>query len=107
MSLRRAHLHDAPLVEHADPIGHGQRLDLVVRDEEGRIALSLLQVLQLHPQRLAQLGVQIRERLVHQEDPRVAHDRPADGHALHLAAGQACGLALQQMADAQHLGHLR
>ena len=36
----------------------------------------------------AQLGVERGERLVHQVDRRPAHQRAADGDALHLAAGE-------------------
>ena len=68
-----------------------------VRAERG------LQVLQLRAQRLAQLGVEVRQRLVHQEHRRVAHDRPADRHPLHLAAREPVGLAVEQVPDPQHL----
>ena len=51
----------------------------------------------------AQLGVQVGERLVEEEDLRLAHDGAADGHALALAAGQGRGLALQELLDAQDL----
>ncbi len=37
---------------------------------------------------------------------RVAHQRPAHGDALALAAGKLARLALEQMADLQHLGDL-
>ena len=66
-----------------------------------------LQVLELGAQRLAQLGVERRQRLVHQEDARLAHDGAADRDALHLAAGQPVGLAIEQMLDAQRLGGAR
>ena len=44
----------------------------------------------LHPQ----FGVEIGERLVEQEDAGLAHDRPPDGDALALAAGQFVGLVV-------------
>ena len=65
-----------------------------------------LQVLELGAQHLAQLGVEVRQRLVHQEDARLAHDGAADRHALHLAARQPVGLAVEQVLDAQRLGRL-
>ena len=46
----------------------------------------------------------LRERLVEQEQARVAHDGAADGDALPLAAGQLARKALAEVADAQHLG---
>ena len=95
------------MVEHADLVAHRHRLDLVVGDEqEGRAEIHL-QVLQLGAQRLAQLGVERRQRLVHQEDARLAHDGAADRDALHLAARQPVGLAVEQMLDAQRLGDAR
>jgi len=36
---------------------------------------------------LAQLGVQVGQGFVQQDDGRAVHQRPADGHALLLAAG--------------------
>ena len=68
--------------------GHGHGLDLVVRDVEDGGAELLLDALQLEPQIGAQLGVERGQRLVHQVDRRLAHQRAADGDALHLAAGE-------------------
>ena len=50
---------------------------------------------------VAQLGVQVGEGLVHQEDLGIAHHGAADGHALPLAAGEGPGLAQQILGDAQ------
>ena len=64
------------------------RLGLVVGDiEDGRAEL-LLDALELEPQFGAQLGVERGQRLVHQVDRGRAHQRAADGDALHLAARQ-------------------
>src|SRR5438876_32365 len=51
----------------------------------------------------AQLRVEVRERLVHQEDGGLTRDRSADGDALPLPAGELFRLALEQLADAEHL----
>ena len=56
----------------------------------------------LHPQ----LGVEVGERLVEEEDLGPAHDGAAHGHALALAAGELLGLAVEQRLDAQDLGGL-
>ena len=85
--FRRAHLDEDAVVQHADAVRHGQRLDLIVGHEEGRAALGPLQMRKLDTQRLAQLGIQVRQRLVHQVGPRAADDGAADGDAVHLAAG--------------------
>ena len=52
----------------------------------------------------AELGVEIGERLVHEEGRRVAHDRAAHRHALPLAARQGSRLALEELVDAEQLG---
>ncbi len=52
----------------------------------------------------AQLGVEIREGLVHQEHRRLAHDRPAHSHPLALAPRQRPGLAVEVLAQLQDLG---
>ena len=60
------------------------RLDLVVRHVEHGRAEVLLDALQLEAQVVAQLGVERGQRLVHQRHRRLAHQRAADRHALHL-----------------------
>src|SRR5690606_14668212 len=45
--------------------------------------------------------VQGRKRLVHQEHARLAHDGTADGNALHLAAGKAIHLPVEEVLDPQ------
>ena len=86
---RRAELNQNALAHDADAVGHRHRLDLVVRDVEHGGAQLALDALELEPQFGAQLGVERRQRLVHQIDRRLAHQRAADRDALHLAAGQA------------------
>ncbi|MCY1366601.1 hypothetical protein D9M69_535050 [compost metagenome] len=54
----------------------------------------------------AQLGVQVGQRLVEQEQLRVARQRPAHGHALALAARELGRAAVQQVLDLQHARHL-
>jgi hypothetical protein len=51
---------------------------------------------------LLQADVQVRERLVEQDRPRVHDERPSDGAALTLAAGQLAGMVplLPSEADA-------
>ena len=54
----------------------------------------------------AQLRVEVGQRLVEEEDLRVADDGAAEGDALTLAAGQSLRLAVEQLLDAQDLGRL-
>src|SRR6185437_4280771 len=53
---------------------------------------------------VAKLGVEIGQRLVEQEQPRVADDGAADSDPLALAAGKLARIALEQRADPERLG---
>ena len=48
--------------------------------------------------------IQIGQRLVEEEDAGLAHDGPADGNPLALAAGELAGLAVQERRQMQDLG---
>ena len=76
-----------------DLVGHGHRLDLVVRDVDGGRAEPLVQLLDLGAHGDAQLGVEVRQRLVEEEHLRIAHDRAAHRDALALAAGELARIA--------------
>ena len=76
-------------------MGHRHRLDLVVRDVDRRHAEVVLELRDLGPHLDAELRVEVRERLVHQEDLRLADDRPAQRDALALAARELLGLRLE------------
>ena len=80
---------------------HRHRLDLVVGDVDDRRAEALVEAGDLGARLDAQLGVEVGERLVHQEDGRLADDRPAERDALALAAGQLLRLALEQVSSAR------
>ena len=66
-------------------------------------------VLQLLDERqdlfLARL-VEGRQRLIHQQQPGIGEQGPAQGDALLLAAGERPGPALQQILDAEQTDHL-
>ena len=55
-----------------------------------------MQALDLDPHLGAQLGIEIGERLVEQEDQRVAHQAAAERYALLLAARELARPALQE-----------
>ena len=83
---RRTDLRDAPVHEHRDAIGERHRLFLVVRHVDGGDAERALQLLEFEARLEPQLGVEVGQRLVEQEQPRLAHDRARQRHALLLAA---------------------
>ena len=96
-------LQDAVL-EDRDPVTHRHGLDLVVGDINGGDAQSPLQRGDLGPRLNAQLGVEVRQRLVHEEHLRVADDGPAHGDALTLATRERLGLALEVVLQVEDLG---
>ena len=99
--LRRVDLLQQALAHHGDARAHRHRFDLVVRDvDEGR-AEAAVQLDQLGARLHTQFRVQVRERLVHQENLRLANDGATKRDALPLPAGQLLGLALQQVTDLQ------
>ena len=104
---RLVELLDAALMHDRDARRQRHRFDLVVGHVDGGLADLLVQLLDLHAHLDAQLGIEIGQRFVEQEEQGIAHQRPAHGDALALAAGQLPGLALQQMLDLQQPGDAR
>src|SRR2546428_196757 len=98
--VRRAHLHDLTVHEHSDAIGHGHRLFLIVRHVHGGDAERALQLAQFHARFGAQLGIEIRQRLVQEKKAGLAHDGAGERAALLLAAGELPGTPFEQMIDA-------
>ena len=96
----RGVLLDAPLVEEQDAVGHRQGLGLVVGHHHRADAEPLDQLAQPEPGLLAQLGVEVGERLVEQEQARVVDQGPGQGHALLLAAGELVRVARRQRLQA-------
>ena len=99
---RHADLLDAAQTQDHDLVGHGHRLDLVVRDVDHGVAESGVQVGELDPHLHAKLGIEIGERLVEQEDPRLAHHCPTDGDALTLPARELARPPREELLDLQH-----
>ena len=84
--LRRGHLLEPAMGHHRHPVGHGERLALIVGDvDEGDIG-ALLDGAQLGPHVLAQLEVERRQRFIEQHDLGLDGERARDGDALLLAA---------------------
>ena len=86
--LRRVDLLQLPVAHDRDAVAHRHRLGLVVRDVQRRGAELLVQPRDVRAHLHPQLGVQVRQRLVHQERLRLAHDRPPQRDPLALAAAQ-------------------
>ena len=101
---RRADLLDQAVMHHHDPIGHGHGLDLVMGDVDGGGLEALVQFLDLGAHGDAQLGVEIRQRLVEQENLRIAHNGAPHRDALALAAGQLARIAVEQRVEPENIG---
>jgi hypothetical protein len=86
--VRPAALEQAALVHDADAVRQGERLFLVVGDEDGRDAEIALDLADGAAQFLADLGVERAERLIHQQHLGPVRERAGHGDALLLAAGE-------------------
>ena len=84
--LGRADLDDAPGVDDGDAVGQCQRFLPVVRHIHRSDSDSLLQCAELVAQLEAHLVIEIRHRLVEQQQARIDRKRAAQGDALPLSA---------------------
>jgi hypothetical protein len=103
---RRRRLFDPALVQEHHLVGHAHGLGLVVRHVDDGEAQALLQLAQLGAHLLAQLRVQVGQRLVHQADLGLRHQRAAQRHPLLLAARELRRLAIEQGGQAEQFGRL-
>ena len=101
---RRSDLLDASGTQHHDAVGQRHRLDLIVSDIDHGAADLRVQRGELLARGDAQLRIEVRQRLVEQEDLGIADDRAADGDALALAARESLRLAVEIVGEPQHLG---
>jgi len=87
-------------------VAHRHGLDLVVGDIDGGDTEGALDPGDLGTHLDAELGVEVRQRLVHQECSRLADDRPAHGDALALAARELTWLAAEVLLELEDLRSL-
>ena len=102
--LRRGDLLDDAVLHDHDTIAEGHGFGLVVGDVDERALDLVAQLDELGTHLVTQLGVQVGQRLVHQEDLGVTHDGAADSDTLALAAGERLGLTVEVLGNAQNLG---
>ena len=91
---RRADLENFALAHDDDGVGQAHRLRLVVGDVDRRDADRAVDVLELRPHLLAQLRIEVRQRLVEQQDLRRIGDGAGERDALLLAARELVGIAV-------------
>src|SRR5438034_377917 len=93
---RRPDLLQDAVRDHRDAFAHRHRFDLIVCHVDRGDAEELLQSEDLGARLTTKLRVDVRERLVHEEHRRLAHDRAREGDALLLSARQVLRLAPEQ-----------
>src|SRR5215211_6172348 len=81
---------DDAVLEDDDPVRHRHRLGLVVGDIDCG-----------GPDAVVQLGVEVREWLVHQESLGLPHYGPPKGHSLPLATREGLGLSVEEALDGE------
>src|SRR5205823_9355508 len=94
---------DAPVAQHRHALAERHRLDLVVRDVDRRRAQARVEARERGAHAHAELRVQVRQRLVHEERLRLAHDRASHGDALALPARKRPGLAVEHLLKTEEL----
>jgi hypothetical protein len=100
--LRDVDLLQLPFPHHDDPIAHGHRLDLVVRHVHRRRPDLTLDAGDLGTHLHAQLRVEVRERLVHEEDTGIPDDRSSHRNPLPLAARERSRPTLHEVRQPEH-----
>jgi hypothetical protein len=84
--LRRGDLQKPPGLHHRDPVRERHRLGLIMGDvERGRGGAGVKRA-ELRQHALAQMHVEVRQRLVHQDETGLRREAARQRHALLLAA---------------------
>ena len=102
----RADLLQDAVLEHRDAVTHGEGLGLVVRDVDRGDAEATLQRRDLRTRLDAELGVEVRQRLVHEEHLRLTDDGATHRDALTLTTGEGLRLAGEVVLEVEELGGL-
>ena len=96
------------LMHHANGVANGKGLQLVMGNKQGGGLRGFQNSADLVRQALAQVDVQVRKRLVEQQQARLGGERAGQGHTLLLTARQLMRktvLLPRQAHQRQHLGH--
>ena len=102
-SVGAADLFDAALVQDRDPVGHVERLGLIVGHQHGGHVHLVVQAAQPRPQIFADLGVERTERFVQEQHLRVHRESAGERHALALPAGELTGVTGLEAGEADDL----
>ena len=100
------HLLQPPVVQHGDPIGHGEGFVVVVRDEHSRRAGEPEDFLHLLPHLTPHVGIQVAERLVQEQYDGFGGERAGERHPLLLAAGELVRVAVLEARESNEVQRL-
>ena len=107
IDLRRpGDLGEVPVRQHGDAVAERHRFLVVLRDVENRRAGGLEQGRQFEAHLVAQLGVDVAQRIIEQQDLRIGHQRAGQRGALLLAVGQFARRVSENMPDLEERGDL-
>ena len=81
-----ADLYQAPRARDADPIPQRQRLCVIVGDVDGRNLAQRFEGVELRTKLVADLGIEVTDRLIEQERFGLRHQGPAQRRPLLLPA---------------------
>ncbi len=95
--VRRSDLAQAALDQDADRARERRGVLVVVRDDQRRQLERAQELLELGAHARLRVGVEGRQRLVEEQDARVARERPREGNALPLAARELTRPRLRQV----------
>src|SRR6185503_19003919 len=98
--LRSADLLDAALVHQRQPRRERHGFDLIMGNEQYGESQLLLQSLGLNTHLLAQLGVEIAQRLVEEKNARRVDERARQRHPLLLTAAQEYRRTIREICQA-------
>ena len=92
--LGLANLQNVAGIHDNDPVCQGDGLLMIVGHDDGGDAQLLLDALDLHLHLYPELGVQVGEGLIQQQNGGTGHQSPGQGHPLLLTAGELPGITL-------------
>ena len=104
--LRRTDLQHPAAFHDDQPIRHGQRFLLIVGHVDGGDPHLFLELLQLHPHHVPQPLVEIRERLVEQQDVGLIGDDASERHALTLSPRELGRVSLSEVRQLDEIENL-
>ena len=93
-------------LDDGDAIAHRQGLGLIVGHVQGGDTQLALQGSNLGTGLDTELGVQVGQRLIHEEDLRLTDDCTTHGHTLTLTTGQSLRLAVEVLGQVENLSGL-